>query len=589
MKWISGLRVSHKLMISFAVCLAFAIIAGVAGMLKMATMNQNTSAISGQAIAGIVDMETFLNDHKQYRVCLLKDIISQDPVVKAQSIATANARRADADKALSDYGNNATDEADKQNLSTLEADWNAAKSCQDEIVKAGESRDPREINKIVLVDSQKSSDDTRVVGESMVDWNVARARSLAAHARQTYAAACTVMISLLAAALALGLLLASLIIHDITTSLAAVSEKLRQLDRGFTGVAVNTDALAQGDFVHQAVERVSPMEIEARNEFGELAVTFNSMLEKAKRTTNGVAAAQQALSRLIGKIRDAAQEITASSGQLAAGNEDLATRTSAQAANLEQTAASMEQMTSSVRQSADNATEANSLALEARNVAQSGGQIVSDAVTSINELYASSQRISDIVSVIDEIAFQTNLLALNAAVEAARVGEQGRGFAVVASEVRSLASRSSVAAKEIKALVLDSVRKAEEGAAFVNKSGDQLVKIVAAVDTVAIKVNEITSAAREQSAGIAQVGKAVTELDSITQQNATLVEQAAAASQSMAHMASDMTAQVSKFRLDETQVERHRSATAGEPPLKIVDGMANRKSAGDERRATSLA
>jgi methyl-accepting chemotaxis protein len=245
----------------------------------------------------------------------------------------------------------------------------------------------------------------------------------------------------------------------------------------------------------------------------------------------------------------------------------------------------MEEMTSIVKQSAENARQANDLALQARDVAQSGGDVVHHAVASMNEINSASERISEIVSVIDEIAFQTNLLALNAAVEAARVGEQGRGFAVVASEVRNLAGRSSSAAKEIKALVLDSVSKVGDGSRLVSKSGEQLVEIVAAVDKVAAIVAEISSAAQEQAAGIDQVNKAVIGLDAITQQNAALVEEATAASQAMSFQAADLSAEVAKFRLNESLKTQHQATK--EPPtpkpaparttnvqLKVVGGGA---------------
>jgi methyl-accepting chemotaxis protein len=196
---------------------------------------------------------------------------------------------------------------------------------------------------------------------------------------------------------------------------------------------------------------------------------------------------------------------------------------------LEETAASMEEITSIVQQSAENAKHANTLAHEAKEVAQNGGKIVQSAVTSMQGIKESSNKIAEIITVIDEIAFQTNLLALNAAVEAARVGEQGKGFAVVASEVRNLAGRSSTAAKEIKTLVQDSVHRVEEGSGLVIKSGEELKEIVSSVEKVAAIVLEITSAAQEQSAGIEQINKAVMQMDEITQQNAALVEQTAAA------------------------------------------------------------
>ncbi len=216
--------------------------------------------------------------------------------------------------------------------------------------------------------------------------------------------------------------------------------------------------------------------------------------------------------------------------EIADGNQNLARRTERTAASLEETASSMEQMTASVKQTADNAGQANQLAMAARQQAEKGGTVVGSAVTAMNGINDASKKIADIIGVIDEIAFQTNLLALNAAVEAARAGEQGRGFAVVATEVRNLAGRSAAAAKEIKALIKDSVAKVEEGSRLVDDSGKTLAEIVGSVKKVTDIVAEIAAASREQSSGIEQVNKAVMEMDGTTQQNAALVQKAASAS-----------------------------------------------------------
>jgi len=220
----------------------------------------------------------------------------------------------------------------------------------------------------------------------------------------------------------------------------------------------------------------------------------------------------------------------------------------------------MEEMTSTVKQNADNAAQANQLAAAARQQAEKGGAVVSRAVTAMSGIKDGSKRIADIIGVIDEIAFQTNLLALNAAVEAARAGEQGRGFAVVASEVRNLAGRSATAAKEIKALIQDSVHRVDEGSTLVVQSGATLEEIVAAVKKVADIVGEIAAASHEQSAGIDQVNKAVMQLDELTQQNAALVEEASAASQSMAEQARALNDSMSRYAVDDTSAARQRQA-----------------------------
>jgi methyl-accepting chemotaxis protein len=255
------------------------------------------------------------------------------------------------------------------------------------------------------------------------------------------------------------------------------------------------------------------------------------------------------MAEIVALVKDAAGEVYRGSNEIATGNTNLQQRTEEQSASLEETASSMEQMTTTVRQNADNAGEANQLAVAARDQAEQGGSVVNKAVHAMSEINESARKIADIIGVIDEIAFQTNLLALNAAVEAARAGEQGRGFAVVATEVRTLAGRSATAAKEIKDLIKDSVKKVEDGSVYVTRSGQTLEQIVASVKKVSDIVAEIAAASREQSAGIGQVNQAVLQMDELTQQNAALVEQATSASQSMAHEAHALHEMMGAYRL----------------------------------------
>ncbi len=255
------------------------------------------------------------------------------------------------------------------------------------------------------------------------------------------------------------------------------------------------------------------------------------------------------LARIVGQVRNSSDSIATGSAQIATGNQDLSHRTEEQASNLQQTAASMEQLAGTVRNNADTAVQANQMAAKASAAATLGGQKVGTVVATMQDIAASSKKIADIIGVIDGIAFQTNILALNAAVEAARAGEQGRGFAVVASEVRSLAGRSADAAKEIKSLIGASVDKVEVGARQVNEAGASMEEIVAQVQRVTKLIGEISSATAEQATGIGQVGNAVAQLDQVTQQNAALVEESAAAAESLKHQAATLAEVVGAFKL----------------------------------------
>ena len=287
-------------------------------------------------------------------------------------------------------------------------------------------------------------------------------------------------------------------------------------------------AVAAGDLTTE-------MHVYGTNEIGQLTKSLIEM--------------QQKLGGVVNHVRQGSQAVATASIQIAQGNHDLASRTESQASALEQTAASMEQLNSTVQQNAENARQANDLALNASTVAVKGGEVVSQVVETMKGINDSSRKISDIIGVIDSIAFQTNILALNAAVEAARAGEQGRGFAVVATEVRSLASRSAEAAKEIKNLISASVERVEQGTAQVDEAGATMTEVVGAIRRVTDLMSQISAASSEQSLGVSQVGEAVTHMDQVTQQNAALVEEMAAAADSLKMQAQDLVAGVNVFKL----------------------------------------
>ncbi|CAB3753296.1 methyl-accepting chemotaxis protein [Paraburkholderia solisilvae] len=305
-------------------------------------------------------------------------------------------------------------------------------------------------------------------------------------------------------------------------------------------------------------------QLAARIATGDLTQIVNLRANDSSSMMAAMGTMQDRLQRAIGEIRHAAESIASATQQIAAGNSDLSQRTEQQAASLEETAASMEQLTATVKQNADNARQASGLANNASEIATKGNDVVSRVIGTMGEINDSSRQIADIIGVIEGIAFQTNILALNAAVEAARAGEQGRGFAVVAAEVRSLAQRSATAAKEIKQLIGASVERVNNGSTLVEQAGATMGDILQAVRRVTDIMGEIAAASEEQSSGIAQVGRAVTQMDEVTQQNAALVEQATAAAASLQDQAARLREAVNLFRVGDGQaVTAQRAALPG--------------------------
>jgi len=356
----------------------------------------------------------------------------------------------------------------------------------------------------------------------------AEAQAVAAQTSSTRTQLLLTLLSLLAAAVVVGA--SWVVLRRVADALVQAAQVAREVAQGNLAVRVETNR---------------------KDELGDLL--------------NALSAMKTSLIQTVGQVRSATDSINTASFEIASGNQDLSARTEQAASNLEETAASMEQLTSTVRQSADAARQANQLAASAAEIAVRGGQVVGQVVTTMDEINHSSKKISDIIGVIDGIAFQTNILALNAAVEAARAGEQGRGFAVVAGEVRNLAQRSAEAAKEIKNLIGASVDRVEAGSRLVADAGQTMSEIVGSVQRVSDIIGEITAAAGEQSDGIGQVNVAVTQLDQMTQQNAALVEESAAAAESLKDQAARLTEVIKIFRIDSAQAYSAPALAAPEP------------------------
>jgi methyl-accepting chemotaxis protein len=359
-------------------------------------------------------------------------------------------------------------------------------------------------------------------------------------AEAAFASARNFMLVLLALAVAMGIVAATVITRGLLKQLGGepgyTAKIAGSIAEGDLSIGINTNASDRG-----------------------------SLLTEMKQMRNS-------LVDIVSQVRRGTHTITTASREIAAGNSDLSSRTELQASSLEKTASAMEELTSTVKQNADNAREANQLAATASDVARKGGEVVSQVVGTMGEINSSASKIADIIGVIDGIAFQTNILALNAAVEAARAGEQGRGFAVVASEVRNLAQRSAAAAKEIKQLIGDSVEKIGRGSKLVGQAGVTMDEVVASVKRVTNIMSEIANASAEQSAGIEQVNMSIIEMDGMTQQNAALVEQAAAAFQSLQDQAAELQRVVSIFKL----AEGEEPAVADVPAAPVSTAVATR-------------
>ena len=512
---VSDLRVGVRISLGFAAVLLATVLVGAAAINRMQVIQGNVETMGSNWIPSINAINALrgqLNELRRAEMAMcLKDVVLE---VEQEQERIKTLREKTLPELAKTYESMVSSPEEAEAWKQAKARYATFTAIQDKLVAARKAGNRGEYLATVTGESGKAFADVIAAVQALVDINTAGAGRSVDDSRAAYKAVLTTMGVLIAAALAAGGVLAFYLTRSTVRPLTDM-----------VGVA---SRVAEGDLtVHIDTSR--------RDELGQLAQALSAM--------------QGALNRSLSSVRASAESIAMSSGEVAAGSSDLSARTEQMASSLEETSATMQALTDTVRMNADATRQASQLALNASQVADRGGVVVSEVVTTMDQINASSRKIADIIGTIDGIAFQTNLLALNAAVEAARAGEQGRGFAVVAGEVRSLAQRSAEAAREIKGLIGSSVERVEAGARLVGNAGETMREIVAAVQRVTDIIQEISSATQEQSASLSEVGQAVQRLDSVTQQNAALVEQSSAASESLREQAGSLQHVVAQFRL----------------------------------------
>lgn len=516
MRWFNNLRISKKLFLTFSVVVMLVFALGSLALIQIAKVNAASGDIASNWLPKVRNLSQIKLALVRLRGSEAQHILLTDAAKMTGNKKSADQQEAIIDEELKKYGETLVSEPERQAFANVKAEYARFITEHRKVITtslAGDKAGALEVSFAMAPAYQKTIDAL----ERAITINDHGALDSSAAANATFTAA----------KMGITTLLAACVICAAALSLWIA----RMISRPLSYVVTMAESIAEGDLT----ESVQPPSQETtKDEIGQLMLAMSEMM--------------RSLRAIVSDVRDGTSTINTGATEIATGNFDLSSRTEHQASSLEQTASAIEQLTSTVKQNSENAQEANSLSVTASNIANRGGEAVDMVVETMNGIHDSSRRIADIISVIDGIAFQTNILALNAAVEAARAGEQGRGFAVVASEVRTLAQRSAAAAKDIKGLIDNSVAQVSAGKNLVEGAGKTINEVVTAVAQVRAIVSEIASSSREQTDGIEQVNLAIAQIDQVTQQNAALVEEAAAAAQSLKEQAKRLSQTVSIFR-----------------------------------------
>ena len=530
--WFGNMKTMAKLMLGFALVGGIMAFVGHTGLSNMGRINDSTDNIYNVQLRPLMTLTKLRGLVHQMRAQTVTAVLTSNAADREEALARVREFNKQIDESRETFAKTIKAEEVQKAYDDFVRVYADYLTARDNVVfktlQAGDQAGALAAMKGEVAGKFKASVEAI---NTLADTKMKVAQRKYDDANKVYADSKALLTGIVLCGIGLGLFLGWVIARLIAKGLGQVNDVAQQA--------------AEGDLS----KRVS---IDTKDEIGLMGAAFNQMMDN--------------IARVVGEVRNGSEQVSSASNQISVGTQDLSQRTSEQASALEETSSAMEEMTSTVKQNADNAKQANQLGIAARETAEKGSRVVTQAVTSMDEINKSSKKIADIIGVIDEIAFQTNLLALNAAVEAARAGEQGRGFAVVAAEVRNLAQRSATAAKEIKGLINESVQKVAGGAELVNQCGKSLEEIVNSVKRVTDIVSEMAAASQEQASGIEQVNKAVMQMDETTQQNAALVEESASAAESLQQQSAELLQVVEFFKVSDGREGGLRRGPAKERP-----------------------